>query len=167
MRIRFGIAAFVCVSAIAAIGVAAAVGSSGSRAAPQATFQVVVTRALLTYVDLGESGESVGDMLVQDSRLFNRALTRRLGHSPISCVFVSPRAAPRCNADAVFARGTIALQGVLDQPTFVFAVVGGTGIFRNARGEAHGRVLRRGNRVLLTFRLQGVGASAGGLTGRS
>ncbi len=165
MRLKLGTAGFVCGCAIAVIGVGSGIGSSSAPAAPQ-TFQVVVTRALLTYVDLGERGETLGDLLVKDSPLYNRALTRRLGHSTISCVFVSARGAPRCDAEAVFARGTIALQGLLDQPRFVFAIVGGTGIYQNARGEVHGRLVAGPNRVLLTFRLHGTSASVGALAGR-
>ena len=137
------------------IGVASASSSAGSGRA--LNFQLVVRDAQLTYVDLGPGGPSVGDMLVKSSPLFNRSDTRRVGRAPISCVFVDVQRPPRCNSDILLRRGTIALQGELRNPRFVFAVTGGTGAFQNARGEARGRVLR-GDRVRLTFRLRGVGA---------
>jgi hypothetical protein len=141
---------------LAVVAVGAASAAASARAASRLNFQVVVRDALLTYVDLGPPGTSVGDMLVKNSPLFNRSNTRRVGRGLISCVFVDLQGPPRCNSETVLRRGTIALQGELTQPRFVFAVTGGTGAFQNARGEAHGRVLRGSNRVRLTFHLRGV-----------
>jgi hypothetical protein len=154
IRLRTAIVLGLSLLAVVAVGGASANNSASSARA--LNFQVVVRDALLTYVDLGPEGPSVGDMLVKNSRLFNRTDTRRVGRSPISCVVVDLQRPPRCNADAVLRRGTIALQGVLTQPRFVLAVTGGTGAFQNVRGEAHGRVIRGGNRVRLTFHLRGV-----------
>jgi hypothetical protein len=138
---------------VLAVGVASTAASA--RAASRLNFQVVVRDAQLTYVDLGPQGPSVGDMLVKSSPLFNRSDKRRVGRGPISCVIVDLQRPARRNSEVVFRRGTIALQGELRQPRFVFAVTGGTGAFQNARGEAHGRVLGR-DRVRLTFHLRGV-----------
>jgi hypothetical protein len=138
MRFRTAIVVGLALLAVLAVGVASAAASA--RAA-RLNFQVVVRDAQLTYVDLGPPGNSVGDMLVKNSPLFNRSNTRRVGRGLISFVFVDLQGPPRCNWEAVFRRGTIALQGVLRQPRFVFAVTGGTGAFQDVRGEAHGRLL--------------------------
>jgi hypothetical protein len=154
MRFRTAVVLGLALLAVFVVGVASA--GASARAASRLNFQVVVRDALLTYVDLGPPGNSVGDMLVKNSPMFNRSNTRRVGRGLISCVFVDLQGPPRCNSEAVFRRGTIALQGVLRQPRFVFAVTGGTGVFQNVRGEAHGRLLGGPNRVRLTFHLRGV-----------
>jgi hypothetical protein len=116
---------------------------------------VTVRDAALTPVGFeGMEPAAPGDMLVKDSPVYDAGDDRRIGHSPISCVFVDPESAPRCNAEVVLERGTIALQGVLDQPRFVFAIVGGTGMFANARGEARARLLGTTDRVRITIRLR-------------
>ncbi len=140
---------------VGVLGMGVASASDSARSASTLNFQVVVRDADLTYVDVGPAGDSVGDMLVRNSPLFNRSNTRRVGRSPISCVIVDLQRPPRCNADARLRRGTIALQGELGQPRFLFAVTGGTGAFQNASGEAHGTVLAP-DRVRLTFHLRGV-----------
>jgi hypothetical protein len=91
----------------------------------------------------------------QEQPAVHRSDKRRVGRGPISCVIVDLQRPARCNSEVVFRRGTIALQGELRQPRFVFAVTGGTGAFQNARGEAHGRVLGH-DPVRLTFHLRGV-----------
>jgi hypothetical protein len=154
IRFRTAIVLGLALLAVLAVFVASAAASASSARA--LNFQVVVRNALLTYVDLGPPGDSVGDMLVKNSPLFNRSNTRRVGRGLISCVFVDLQGPPRCNSDVVLRRGTIALQGELRQPRFVFAVTGGTGVFQNVRGEAHGRLLGGPNRVRLTFHLRGV-----------
>jgi hypothetical protein len=91
--------------------------------------------------------------------------TTRVGHAPISCVFISTRGAPRCDVELVLSRGTIMLQRILTNPRFVLAVTGGTGIYRNASGDVRGRVLR-GDRVALTVNVPGVGGGSA-LAGRT
>jgi hypothetical protein len=160
-RIAVLSAGIVVVTSLGA-GIALGRDSTSSSSASQ-TLRLIVTQAELTYVDLGTTGPSLGDMLVKDSGL--RAGARRVGHAPISCVFISTRGAPRCDAELVLSRGTIMLQGILTNPRFVFAVTGGTGIYRNASGDVHGRVLR-GERVALTVNLLGVGGGSA-LAGRA
>ena len=165
-KILVPVVAIVLLTSLGA-GIALGDDSSTNSTSKSQTLHLIVSQALLTEVDLGKPGFSLGDMLVKDSVLLNRAGTRRVGHAPISCVFVSTRGAPRCNAELVLSRGTIMLQGVLTRPPFVFGVTGGTGIYRNARGEARGRLLSAAaNRVAFTVNLIGV-AGGSALAGKT
>ena len=148
-RVRLGVG-----MSVAALLVAPSLVSAGD---PPAARNLTVTVRDAQLIPVGFEGmepAAPGDMLVKDSPVYDAGDDRRIGHSPISCVFVDPRSAPRCNADVVLERGTIALQGVLDQPRFVFAIVGGTGTYANARGEARARLLGTTDRVRVTFRLR-------------
>ncbi len=148
-KVRLGVGV-----SVAALLVAPSLVSAGDPPSAR-NLTVTVRDAELTPVGFGEmEPPAPGDMLVKDSPVYDAGDDRRLGHAPISCVFVDPRSAPRCNAEVVLQRGTLALQGVLDQPRFVFAIVGGTGAYANARGEARARLLGTTDRVRVTLRLR-------------
>ena len=88
-------------------------------------------------VDLGKRGPSLGDeRIVSDSLLDTKG--RKVGHDGGVCTFTSlapPEAA--CHITFFLAGGEIAIQFLnAPPPRKLAAVVGGTGTYRGARGEA-------------------------------
>lgn len=89
----------------------------------------------ITSVDVGESGQSVGDYLVFNHPVLNQAMTRERGDLRGECVFVGDTT---CEGDVTFdlAEGLVTVEGPFDltRGTNVFALTGGTGAYRKARG---------------------------------
>jgi allene oxide cyclase-like protein len=88
-------------------------------------------------VDLGNEGPSLGDQrLFADSMLDSKG--RNVGHDAGVCTFTSlepPEAA--CQITFFLARGEIAIQFLnAPPPRKLAAIVGGTGAYRSARGQA-------------------------------
>jgi hypothetical protein len=88
-------------------------------------------------LDLGKQGPSVGDVqLLADSLL--DAKGRKVGHDGGVCTFTSlapPEAA--CQITFILPGGQIATQFLnAPPPRKVAAIIGGTGAYRGARGEA-------------------------------
>ena len=121
--------------AIVLLGVAAASRSSTSVTASRTiTFDVAFHD---TEVDLGETGPSLGDERIFADDLLD-ANGSKVGDDAGVCIFTSlepPEAA--CHITFVLSRGQIATQFFNTPPARkVAAIVGGTGAYRRARGEA-------------------------------
>ena len=90
------------------------------------------------YLDLGEPGPSMGDQIVAHDVLVDKS-GKQVGHDGVSCIFTDPNGGPEaeCTGTFALADGQIATQ-FLNTPPAVkhFAVTGGTGAYRNVRGEA-------------------------------
>lgn len=88
-------------------------------------------------VDLGKKGPSVGDERIFADALLD-AKGRKVGHDAGVCTFTTltpPEAA--CHITFFLLRGEIATQFLnAPPPRKVAAIVGGTGAYRGARGEA-------------------------------
>jgi hypothetical protein len=114
---------------------AAASPSSASRGGSQTIkFRLVFHDV---QVDLGKKGPSVGDEQVLADSLLD-AKGRKVGHDAGVCTFTSlapPEAA--CSITFFLADGQIATQFLNAPPPHkVAAIVGGTGAYRGARGQA-------------------------------
>jgi hypothetical protein len=88
-------------------------------------------------IDVGKKGPSLGDgQVLSDSMLDTKG--RKIGHDAGVCTFTSlapPEAA--CHITFILARGQIAIQCLNAPPPHkVAAIVGGTGAYRGASGEA-------------------------------
>ena len=88
-------------------------------------------------LDLGKKGPSVGDERILADTLLD-AKGKKVGHDAGSCTFTSlapPEAA--CYIAFFLSDGQIAIQFLnAPPPRKVAAIVGGTGAYRRARGEA-------------------------------
>jgi hypothetical protein len=90
-------------------------------------------------IDLGEPGPSVGDQLVIGGDVYNHEGGTQVGRSAAHCIF-SSEAQILCSAAFTVEGGQITFQGIVDIFTFFtnhpvdFAITGGTGPYRNARG---------------------------------
>jgi hypothetical protein len=147
------------VGAVAGVLAATAAGDSTLRAGTGAA-QIRITDSLVHVdrIDLGKRGTSPGDMEIVRSRLFNRRLTTRsIGRSELVCTFVDSGRSRVCRGTYFLPRGTLVVGGSLRFYQFYnLAVVGGTGLFDNARGTLTiTRSARNPVRNVVLFKLVG------------
>jgi len=107
-----------------------------------------------TALDLGTPGPSPGDEFILHDLLFSDG--KQVGHNGGVCVLTDPTAPEiACTATFSLPDGTITTQFLTTPPpNKVFAVTGGTGIYRNVRGD--GTLVENGNGTgEITFHLIG------------
>jgi hypothetical protein len=118
-----------------------AAGPVTAQATPAgATRLVVIGReADFTVIDNAPQGDSPGDQILFTDDLFDPA-GRRIGRDEARCTIMF-RGDVLCDATFVIAgRGQLTIEGV----GLTFAVTGGTGEFRKARGQMHETFLPTG-----------------------
>ena len=123
-----------------------------------ATIRITDREVLVTRVDVGTPGTSPGDTEVISQRLFNQRVTpKSIGHSELVCTFVDSKRMRVCRGTYVLPRGKVVVGGSLDYRQFYdLAVLGGTGLYDNARGSVTvTRTHRRPVRNLVVMRLVG------------
>ncbi len=127
--------------AAAAITAAVLIGPAGAFASPGARPATLHLTAHFTHaslVDAAPAGPSAGDQQVVVGTLTKG--TARAGRFGFVCEILTgaPKAPEECSATGSLSGGTITLQGaartVGDDHTW--AVVGGTGVYRDATGQA-------------------------------
>lgn len=100
----------------------------------------------LVFIDLGAPGPSIGDRLTFSNPIFDTA-GQRVGRDAAECVIVriDPTEPParqqvvQCSISVQFADGQITTQGMAQGTENYFAVTGGTGAYRQAKGEVLAR----------------------------
>jgi hypothetical protein len=97
----------------------------------------VVERATTDVVtDLGEEGDSVGDVLTFANEVYDENNETLVGTDNGFCVRTVVGAAWECIWTLTLADGQITVEGPFnDTGESVFAVTGGTGAYANARGQ--------------------------------
>ena len=124
--------------ASAALGffLASAVAASSSLALT-APGSIRVTDKLVKhiYADNGSPGRGAGDLDFYRGQLFNKGITpTAIGHSDITCMNTGT-GSMNCNGTYFLPKGKIMVAGVIGSRLFyVLAVLGGTGLYDNARG---------------------------------
>ena len=102
-----------------------------------------------TSLDLGEKGESAGDLFIYSGDLFNKKGGKNIGRAAGQCLTVSTgsvHAESICSVHMTLASGKIIAEGLANTAdifggkTVTIPITGGTGIYRNARGYATGSV---------------------------
>jgi hypothetical protein len=111
----------------------------------------------VTRVDLGAKGVSPGDIEVVRARLLERGTRAVIGRSELVCTFVDEVRSRVCRGTYILPKGRIVVGGSLMYRQFYnLAVVGGTGLYDNARGTmALTRTGRKPVRDAILFRLVG------------
>lgn len=151
--LRILLAAGICFAALAAW-----TGSSRSDATT-GPGKIRITSRQVEYnrVDVGPRGRTPGDMEIVNSLLYNRGITpRAIGHAELVCTFtVGP--SRNCRATVFLPKGKLIVGGTLRfRQLYEFAILGGTGLYDNARGTLTVTQRRRNpRRELLLFRLVG------------
>ena len=104
-----------------------------------ATQIVVVERAVSdTVVDLGPTGDSLGDQLAFGNPVYDRTNSHRVGRDQGSCVRTVVGKAWECSFTTVLAHGSLVVEGPFyDTRDSVLAITGGTGSYSRARGVMH------------------------------
>jgi hypothetical protein len=122
------------IAATAVLALLAAAPALAKGALPTRTF-VKITHT--DIVDVGATGDSLGDMNVFAFRVFDRAGGRRIGGGHGYCVRTEVGVANDCVANSSLPGGRIILQWEeFDlQRVAHAAITGGTGRYRNMRGE--------------------------------
>jgi hypothetical protein len=87
------------------------------------------------YVDVGNPGRGAGDLDFYRGQLFNKGITpTAIGHSDITCTNTGT-GSMNCTGTYFLPKGKIMVGGVIASRLFyVLAVLGGTGLYDNARG---------------------------------
>jgi hypothetical protein len=123
-----------------------AVGPAGAARhdAATTTIRVIGHETANAQLDLGSAGPSLGDETVFSGALQRPGGHREIGHFEGTLTAVTPDGNSRFLASVVLAlpEGQITVQGELNfatQTKFVHAITGGTGAYRDARGEFHFR----------------------------
>ena len=116
---------------LAALGVTAVAGGTTRGAS---TFDVVEKTTTVGFVDNAPAdADSPGDVVTGASDLFEKR-DKRIGTAHWSCVRTNP-GLRHCTLTYFLPRGFLTLQGPYrDDGTGTFAITGGTGAYRTARG---------------------------------
>ena len=156
MKVRIGLLLLVLVVLAAAL--AALYGSSSEAATGPGVIRITEREVLVTRVDIGAKRTSPGDVEVVRLQLYNpRVTTRSIGHAELVCTFVGTGNSRVCRGTYALPRGTIVVGGSLQFRQFYdLAILGGTGIYDDARGTLTvTRTSRKPVRNLVLFRLVG------------
>jgi hypothetical protein len=132
--------AFLVIATVAmlalAVGTVAASPFNGRGQRPT-TFTVVERALTDAVVDLGASGDSLGDLLTFGNPVYNAANTVQIGTDQGECFRTNPGVAWECTWTTYLAKGSLTVQGSFPDSLAdsTLAITGGTGIYRGARGE--------------------------------
>ena len=110
-----------------------------------------------TRIDIGARGTSPGDQEIIQARLFERGTGTTIGRSELVCTFVDSGRSRSCRGTYILPKGKIVVGGsILYRQFYDLAVLGGTGLYDNARGTLTvTRTNRKPVRDLVVFRLVG------------
>ena len=122
-----------------------------------ATIRINDRELEVTRIDLGARGVSPGDIEVVRARLLERGTRSVIGRSELVCNFVDDVRSRVCRGTYILPKGKIVVGGSLMYRQFYdLAVVGGTGLYDNARGTMTlTRTGRKPVRDAILFRLVG------------
>jgi hypothetical protein len=96
----------------------------------------VVEHATTDAVTNGTAGDDVGNVLTFANEVFNRADTKKVGTDQGSCIRMVVGESWECSWTTFLSKGQITVEGPFyDSDDSVLAITGGTGAYRNARGE--------------------------------
>jgi hypothetical protein len=122
-----------------------------------ATIRISDRQTSFERVDIGRRGRSAGDIEVVNALVFNRRITpRALGHVEFICTY-TVGLNRNCRGTIFMPRGKLVVGGTMRYRQFYeLAVLGGTGLYDNARGTLTvTRTGRKPARHILFFRLVG------------
>jgi hypothetical protein len=97
-----------------------------------------------SFVDVGPRGRSPGDQEISWHALYNKRIRQKpIGRAELVCVYTF-RAARQCRATYFLPKGKLVAGGPMRfRQVYQFAVLGGTGLFDNARGTMTVRAIKR------------------------
>ena len=122
-----------------------------------ATIRITDRELAVSRVDIGARGTSPGDMEIIRVRLRERVTLKTIGRGELVCTFVDTVRSRVCRGTYILPKGKLVVGGSILYPQFYdLAVLGGTGLYDNARGTLTvTRTHRNPVRDLVVFRLVG------------
>ena len=110
-----------------------------------------------TRIDLTPPGVSPGDQEIIRARLLERGTRTTIGRSELVCTFVDSGRSRSCRGTYILPKGKIVVGGsLLYRQFYDLAVLGGTGLYDNARGTLTvTRTARKPVRDVIVIRLVG------------
>jgi allene oxide cyclase len=146
------------IAAVAALAVAITAWASparhgrGSHGAK--TITVIEHATTDATTDTGAPGDSAGDVLTFANDVFDAADARTVGTDQGYCIRVVAGTSYECNWTTFLPGGQIVVQGPFyDAKDSVLAITGGTGRYRNARGEMELHARENGTKFAFVFHL--------------
>jgi allene oxide cyclase len=130
--------AFVITGAVTAAGVAATTSSAKPTARAAAKTVHVIEHAITDKeIPTGGGKDVKGNILTFNNPVFNTANTRKVGHDEGFCTRIAPKQHIwECLWTTFFKAGQITVQGPFyDTRNSVLSITGGTGAYRNSRGQ--------------------------------
>lgn len=146
-------------STIALLGLAvgiSAIATAGSDVQTPLNVHVIEHASTDTVIDIGDPGDSTGDLLTFHNDVYDRSDSHVLGHDQGDCIRIDPAGGSwECRWVTILSGGSITVEGqFLDTEDTVLAVTGGTGIYRNARGQMQLKSRNGGAEYDFIFRLR-------------
>lgn len=149
---------FILLGAVAgAAATAVAVTAGADAGTGPAQIRITNTLVQSAYVNVGARSRGPGDVEIVAGQLYNRRITTRsIGRSEQQCTY-SFSNVRNCRGTFTLPRGKLVVGGTLRyREIYQLAVLGGTGLYDNARGTVTvTRIGRRPTRELIYFRLTG------------
>ncbi|MDQ6730086.1 MAG: dirigent protein [Actinomycetota bacterium] len=135
-RLRRTALALTVASALATLG-AAGTGVARTAHAPGATVHVIEHAITDTEIPTGGGKDVKGNILTFNNPVFNAANTKQVGHDEGFCTRVDPTLGIfECLWTTFLHGGQITVQGPFyDTRNSVLSITGGTGAYRDARGQ--------------------------------
>lgn len=124
---------------LAAVGVlafAVVSGGAGTSGSGGKVIHVIEHATSDTVTDTGAAGDSVGDILTFANDVFDASDATKVGSDQGYCIRTEAGVSWECNLTTFLAGGQIVVEGPFyDAADSTFAITGGTGAYRNARGQ--------------------------------
>jgi hypothetical protein len=139
----------------AALLSAAALAGTAAGATPPAQIRITDTQTSYDLVN-ARLHPTAGSIEIVKQRLFNPSAAKPIGTAVLACTFLDRRTR-NCTGTYVLPRGSLTVAGVIDtRLLYEIAIVGGTGLYDNARGSLTVTSTHlRPRREVLLFRLTG------------
>jgi hypothetical protein len=151
--LRIALAAGAVLLGLSALGAWASRASTGP-----ATIRITAQQITYARVDEGRPGRSAGDVEITRELVFNKRIRAKpIGRSQLVCTYVSGGLTRMCSGSVFLPKGRIVVGGPIQyRDLYELAVVGGTGLYDNARGTMTvTRTAKSPNRDFFYFRLTG------------
>jgi allene oxide cyclase len=146
------------VAAVLVAGVAITVSLvSVSSAQGKNKIHVIEHATTDTVVDTGAAGDSTGDLLTFHNDVYDATDTAKVGTDQGECIRIDPAAGSwECRWVTILDRGSITVEGPFyDTSSSTLAVTGGTGAYRDARGQMKLVARSGGTEYDFIFKLEG------------
>jgi allene oxide cyclase len=122
--------------ALGVLAVAVVGGGAGTSGSGGKVVHVIEHATSDTTTDTGDPGDSPGDILTFANDVFDASDTHEVGTDQGYCIRINAPGSYECNWTTFLAGGQITVEGpFFDTSDSVVAITGGTGAYRNARGQ--------------------------------